>query len=164
MVFFGAHKQARKNQGLVLKYIALKYMKHAKYFIIIALFLLFGLFVIFRFSKNTSPTVPSTQQFIQVKPKVTVLVDDSINVATYSGVTASTAYEALVNTAADELFTLKTKQYDFGVFVEQIGELPNTNDKAWIYYLNNKSATQAADKQEVREGDVVRWKYEKPMY
>jgi hypothetical protein len=48
--------------------------------------------------------------------------------------------------------------------VEQVGDYPNTKDKAWIYYVNGKPGTVAADKQTLQSGDTVEWKYEKPIY
>jgi hypothetical protein len=57
---------------------------------------------------------------------------------------------------------LKTKQYDFGVFVEQIGTIANTKDKSWIYFVNGKSGTVAADKQSLNAGDTIEWKYITP--
>lgn len=81
-----------------------------------------------------------------------------------STVSAQTAFEALEKIANQNSLELKTKKYDFGVFVESIGEYPNTSDKAWIYYVNGQSATQAADVQTVGDGDKVEWRYEKPIY
>lgn len=79
-------------------------------------------------------------------------------------VEAKTAYEALQAAAENRNWQLQVKNYDFGSLVEAINGQKNTSDKAWIYFINGQAATQAADKQELKAGDVVEWKYEKPIY
>ncbi len=77
---------------------------------------------------------------------------------------ATTVFEALKSVTDQNNLKLKTKQYDFGVFVEAIGEMENTGEKAWIYSVNGKAGEVAADKYGLREGDIVEWKYIKPTY
>lgn len=103
-------------------------------------------------AKITAPTAPS----------VSVTLDTGTTVATISGVTAQNAFQALSEAAKKQNLELKTKQYDFGVFVEQIGTLANTQEKSWIYFVNGKSGTVAADKQSLKAGDTVEWKYITP--
>jgi hypothetical protein len=103
-----------------------------------------------------APTVPPPV------PSVSVIVDTGSTVATVSGIPAQNAFQALSGAAKKQNLELKTKQYDFGVFVEQVGGLPNTADNAWIYFVNGKSGTVAADKQPLNAGDIVEWKYTKP--
>lgn len=74
----------------------------------------------------------------------------------------STVYNALLILAETENLEVKTKQYDFGVFVESINGLESGNEKAWIYFVNGKSGTIAADKQEVIDSDIIEWKYIPP--
>jgi len=50
------------------------------------------------------------------------------------------------------------------VFIEEIDRRKNTNEKAWIYFLNGVSATSAADKYIVKEGDLIEWKYIEPEF
>lgn len=75
-----------------------------------------------------------------------------------------TAFEALQKVVKDNNWPLITKQYDFGVLVEGINGKINTKDKAWIFLVNQEAGKMAADKQKVNPGDVVEWKYEKPIY
>ncbi len=96
-------------------------------------------------------------------PSVSVILDTGTTIATISGVTAQTAYQALIEATKKQNLELKTTQYDFGVFVEQIGSLVNTKEKTWIYFVNGKAGTVAADKQSVNTGDVVEWKYMTPV-
>ena len=93
---------------------------------------------------------------------VSVTLDFGDRVATASSVSATTAFDALVAASAKEQLELKTKQYDFGAFVEQIGGVVNTKEKSWIYFVNGKSGTVAADKQPIIAGDSVEWRYIEP--
>ena len=116
--------------------------------IIIAAFLLF-------FYK--SPAIPQKNPVA-----VSVTIDTGMTVATVSGVMAKNAYQALQGATAREHLALKSKQYSFGVFVEQIGTFANSNTKAWIYFVNGKAGTVAADKQSVVNRDMVEWQYTTP--
>jgi hypothetical protein len=95
-------------------------------------------------------------------PAVTVVLNTGEEISTVSGIPAENAFTALTALAKQKNLELKTKQYDFGVFVEQIGTLANTKEKAWIYFVNGKSGTVAADKQNLNAGDTVEWKYITP--
>lgn len=131
-------------------------MKKGLYALIIVFIIVLGSggFFVLRKSFNTKLTVSTTS------PKVTFIV----NSTTYSDIQASTPYEALVFIARKNNIQLQTKQYDFGVFVEGIGEIKNTPEKAWIYYVNGKSGEVASDKYELKQGDSVEWKYTTPIY
>lgn len=102
----------------------------------------------------------STSISVNASPKVTFV----LNATTYSDIQASTPYEALVSVASKNNITLQTKQYDFGVFVEGIGDQKNTTEKAWIYFVNGKSGEVASDKYTLKQGDTVEWKYTTPIY
>jgi hypothetical protein len=107
-------------------------------------------------SKSQSPTP---------KPKgITVSIELGEKNSTISGINAEDAYAALQQATVNANLNLKTKKYSFGIFIEEIAGLKNTKDKSWIYYVNGKSATQAADVQRVEDGDLLEWKYEKPIY
>lgn len=135
-------------------------MKYYRIIIIIAVFLL-GAFI-FRgtFSKNFSQIPPSPVQAPQVV--VTVIIDTGVSQKTYANIPASTPYGALFEASKQDNFEIKSKQYDFGVFVEGIGEFENTNEKSWIYEVNGISGDVAADKKDLVMGDTVLWKYVTP--
>ena len=95
-------------------------------------------------------------------PAVTVVVNTGEEISTVSGILAENAFIALTALAKQKNLELKTKQYDFGVFVEQIGRQANTKEKSWIYFVNGKAGTVAADKQSLNTGDMVEWKYITP--
>lgn len=96
--------------------------------------------------------------------EVEVSVDFEDEEAAVELVQAKTAYEALQAAAKNRGWQLQVKNYDFGQLVEAINGQKNTSDKAWIYFINGQAATQAADKQELKAGDVVEWKYIKPAF
>jgi uncharacterized protein YxeA len=73
-----------------------------------------------------------------------------------------TAFSVLKTTAEKENINLQVKQYDFGVFVEKIGDFESNAKKSWIYYVNNESGQVAADQQKLKNGDKIEWKYEIP--
>lgn len=94
----------------------------------------------------------------------TSVVTGVVNSVTHKDIQAATPYDALVLIAKKNNLDLQTKQYDFGIFVEGIGNQKNTKDKAWIYFVNGKSGEVAADKYELKQGDIVEWKYTTPIY
>lgn len=70
-----------------------------------------------------------------------------------------TAYDILKYTANEKSLALEVENYDFGVFVKSINDLESTSEKAWIYFVNGESGQIAADKYELKSGDLVEWKY-----
>jgi hypothetical protein len=107
------------------------------------------------------PKIPVQQEsVVTVNPSVTCI----FNSTTFSDIRASSPYEALVLVTKIQNVELTTKQYDFGVFVEGVGDQQMTKDKVWIYYVNGKSGEVASDKYELKLGDTVEWKYTTPIY
>lgn len=76
----------------------------------------------------------------------------------------TTAYEALVKTLEKEGLEIQTTQYDFGIFINSIDGIKNTNDKAWIYFVNGESANKASDQFILKDEDLLEWKFIKPEY
>ena len=93
---------------------------------------------------------------------ITVVLNTGEEISTVSGIRAENAFAALTTMAKQKNFELKTKQYDVGVFVEEIGTFVNTKEKSWIYFVNGKAGTVAADRQSLHAGDTVEWKYMTP--
>jgi len=125
--------------------------------IILAAFFVFSSKAVFIRPRN----VP-TDNTIKTTESVSVIINTGSTIATVSGISAHDAFQALSEAAKTQNIELKTKQYDFGVFVEQIGTIVNTKEKSWIYFVNGKSGTVAADKQSLNAGDTVQWKYMTP--
>lgn len=99
----------------------------------------------------------------QEAPKLMIDFGDG-RVATSSGIQADNVYQLLTESALQEGWLLKTKKYDFGVLVEEIEGKKNTNEKAWIYFVNGEAGKAAADKYNLKPDDVVEWKYIKPAF
>lgn len=74
----------------------------------------------------------------------------------------STAFSLLQSITQTQNFPLVTEQYDFGVFVKSIDGRESSNEMAWIYFVNGKAGTIAADQMKVNPGDTVEWKFIKP--
>jgi hypothetical protein len=113
-------------------------------------------------SRTISAMISPTQKVD--KPQVTLTINNSQKTTTYSGVLADNAFMALSVVAAQNNIKVVTKQYDFGVFVSQIGDQVSAKDMAWVYYINGKSGEVAADKAALKTGDSVEWRYAEPIY
>lgn len=97
-------------------------------------------------------------------PHVTVLLNDENRSVTYADISAATVFDALSQVAEKNHIVIKTKQYDFGVFIESINGKESGKDYAWLYFVNGKAGDVAADKKMVKTGDTVEWRYMKPTY
>jgi len=134
--------------------------------ILVGLLVIFGIvgFLLRQNPQTESVAKQTREQATTQKPVVTVSLNNNGDIATYSGIIAQTPYEALVNVAQKERIPVVTKQYDFGVFVQKIGDLETGPDMAWIVSVNGKSLTVAADRETVKTGDMVEWAYTKAIY
>lgn len=131
--------------------------------IILAAFFLFSRVVPgLKTEKQVVPPVPTL--VVPEKRSATLVLDDGKTIATYSGILAKNAFEILTTVGNQNNIPIVTKQYDFGVFVQKVGDKENSKDMAWIYSVNGKSGEVAADQYELKNGDVVEWKYTKPLY
>jgi hypothetical protein len=139
-----------------------------KRIIVFVLIILFAFFLVSRVvpgiktQKQVAPPVPTL--VVPEKRSAILVLDDGKTIATYSGIFAKNAFEILTIVGNQNNIPIVTKQYDFGVFVQKVGDMENTKDKAWIYSVNGKSGEVAADQYELKNGDVVEWKYTKPLY
>lgn len=67
-----------------------------------------------------------------------------------------TAYQALNTITKQYGMELQTKEFDFGILVEGIGDLiGGQDDKYWSFYVNGEFALNSADNQLVNAGDVI---------
>ncbi len=131
--------------------------------LLISLGILGGVGTLVILEKRPSPSSTPPVKVEQAKLQAQVVIDDG-ETKKEATVSAQTAFEALQNLAQQNNLNLKTKQYDFGVFVEGIGGVENTKEKTWIYFINGKSAEVAADKYELKNGDIIEWKYVTPIF
>lgn len=76
-----------------------------------------------------------------------------------------TAFDLLSRGAENLSLTLETKTYDIGIFIEAIGGIKNGKDsKYWMYYVNGELPMVSADKEELKSGDAVEFKFEKSQF
>ncbi len=122
------------------------------------------LFTLAVIAGSSIPRFFPKQHINETMPRVTVAIAAGESIATYDGILAATAYDALLAAASSAAIPIEKKQYDFGVFIEQIGDKPNTKDRAWIYYVNGIPGDVASDKKNISNGDIVQWQYVSPLY
>jgi hypothetical protein len=141
-------------------------MKNKPTLLFLLAILILGFFVI-RNTQNVQKENPKTQTPAETnaaKTTATLVLDDGARIATYSGVTAQNAFEILTIVTEKEHIPVVSKQYDFGIFVQKIGDKESGTVMAWIYSVNGKSGEVAADKAALTTGDIVEWKYTKSIY
>lgn len=72
-----------------------------------------------------------------------------------------TVFDLLQQIAKENNLALTKEGSDFGVMVKSIGDKENSQDHFWLYYINDKMAEVAADQYQLKDNDLVEWKYEK---
>jgi len=76
-----------------------------------------------------------------------------------------TALDLLKSATERSNIILEAKTYDIGAFVEAIGNKKNGDEgKYWLYYVNGQMPQISADKEELRTGDEVEFKFEKSPF
>jgi hypothetical protein len=73
--------------------------------------------------------------------------------------TGETAYQFLVRIASTNHFTVNAKDYGWGMFVEGIGNLNNTRDICWFFYINGKISEVGSSAYQVLPNDLIEWRY-----
>lgn len=81
-------------------------------------------------------------------------------------VSDSTAFSLLEDLSQKKDFEISYKIYpEMGVFVESIDNFENgTDGKYWQYWVNGELPMVAANNFQVKEGDIVEWKFEIPQF
>lgn len=119
-------------------------------------------------SVNRIVNVEPAQIHKEVQQKIDMKIvfgqDDEVNISYFPWKDELTVFDLLTKVSEKNGIPIESKQYDFGIFVESIGGYKNTNEKAWIYFVNGKSGQVSADKQQVSPGDLIEWKYIKPEF
>ena len=81
--------------------------------------------------------------------------------------TNNTVYTLLMQTAKIEGYSIKTTYYAIydSFLIESISNIENGQDnKYWIYYINGESGAISADKQIVKNNDIIEWRFEEFTY
>ena len=87
-----------------------------------------------------------------------IYVNKSISVAV-----GDTAYEVLqaLDEEDPELLLVAKEYPGLGILIEGInGKINGEDDKYWQYFVNDTMPQVGADKLELKDGDVVEWRYE----
>lgn len=128
-------------------------------FIVIVLFILTRLFpgmTIYDLGKLKLRGSPSPSAELSITVQINLGEEEKV----YSGIEASNVYLALVEAGKQEDLKLETSQGSFGVVVEQIGEIKNTESMAWTFSVNGESSNIRADEFKLEPGDKVEWIYQ----
>ena len=87
-----------------------------------------------------------------------IYVNKSISVAV-----GDTAYEVLqaLDEEDPELLLVAKEYPGLGILIEGInGKINGEDDKYWQYFVNGTMPQVGADKLELKDGDIVEWRYE----
>ncbi|OIO15191.1 hypothetical protein COV53_06550 [Candidatus Gottesmanbacteria bacterium CG11_big_fil_rev_8_21_14_0_20_37_11] len=108
--------------------------------------------------KKSGPKIISPTEIPEKTTEKVVIDFGDGNIIT-GEVKANNAYESLVIASKDSGLEIFTKEYDFGLMVTSIGGKQNSNEKAWMYSVNDRSGDKSADQYIIKPGDTVEWKY-----
>lgn len=101
----------------------------------------------------------------QVKKEVVLAINDgsgNVDTLAVEFKEGMTAFDLLKEGVRKLDLALKVKDYDIGIFIELIGDKKNGQDgKYWLYYVNGQPPMVAADKEKIKIGDKVEFKFEK---
>lgn len=110
--------------------------------------------------------IPQENQENIVKQEVILVIDygegdsQTFNIQYAEGMTAFD----LLDDRTEEL-SLETKSSDVGIFIEAIGSRKNGQDgKYWMYYVNEEMPMVSADKQKIKPGDEVEFRFEESSF
>lgn len=143
-------------------------MKNKIVFIIIGLIIIAGGYFVFSdmpadFLQKDKAPVSS-----DVGEKITLSIDSGDgNIKTVQADLSenSTVYDLLKNGAQELGLPLNAENFDTGVMIKTIGDKENGQDgKYWLYYVNGEMPMVSADKEELKSGDKVEFKFEKSPF
>jgi len=99
---------------------------------------------------------------------VTVLIDRGLGTILKFDVEAkdnTNVLSALKKVNTQYNIGLETKKYDTGELVTNLaGQKNGDGGKYWIYYINGQASVNAIDKQIIKPGDQVEFKFEKSIF
>lgn len=94
-----------------------------------------------------------------------VMIDTGVDLLGFSDIQVSnndTVWSILekINSQQADLVVVSEQYQDMGVLIKSIkGFVNGVDGKYWQYWVNNKYADKAADKQNIVNGDVIMWKF-----
>jgi hypothetical protein len=95
------------------------------------------------------------------KEKVTLRISAGSAAGNYPVpyIAGETAYQLLIRVANAQAFSVNATDYGWGMFVEGIGNLNNTRDICWFFYINGKISEVGSSAYEVQPKDLIEWRY-----
>lgn len=112
---------------------------------------------------NLNATTNTAVEAVKVA-KATVVINNGEadvynNEVSFAG--EKTALFLLEKATNEATIELETKEYDFGISVEKIGDSAGGDDgKYWMFYVNGEMPSVGVDQQTVTDGDTVEFKFE----
>lgn len=77
----------------------------------------------------------------------------------------ASALDVLGAKATELALPLETKEYDFGILIETIGDKTNGDDnKYWTYFVNHEMPMVSADAYELSPGDRLEFKFDESPF
>lgn len=113
---------------------------------------------------NTNQDSINQNQSVEVKQGVQVTINfgDSQETLTARVTEATTALAVLQQVTQDNGIALETKEYDFGVSIEKIGEKQGgENSSYWLFNYNGTPAQVGVSQQQINPGDSLEFVYSK---
>lgn len=114
---------------------------------------------------NTTPQTVNQTEIKEVKASLMLDYGDG-TIATYNDIELGediTVFGLLKEVTSENNleFSYNDKWQEMGIFIESINNVRNDTaaDQWWHYWVNNHYAQVAADKYELKDGDIVEWKF-----
>ena len=115
-------------------------------------------------ASNSTPATTTAENTSDEKQEVvdlTINDGQAVQTAKVEFTEGMTAFDVLKKGTEFLGLALETKSYDFGISVEKIGDNQGgTDNKYWLYYVNDQPATVGADALKVKAADKIEFKFE----
>ena len=122
-------------------------------------------------SKTVNPSTADKSQESNQEIAAILKIDfGNGKISNYDGVKLKeekTVFDLLKKVAVENNLELSFKEYPgSGVFIESIDRMVNDakNNKWWQYWVNEEYATVGASNYQLKNGDLVEWKYVKGQF
>lgn len=133
------------------------FVRHRLHFLALCLLILIAGVSGYYAEGTPPPTIAAAPAPITVAMRVEQMPEARIQLQ--AGGTVFTLMETLQKNG---LLSFHAKDFGeaLGMFIEEINGVPNTSERYWIYYVNNKKAAVGVSGYTLKPGDVIEWKYE----
>ena len=134
--------------------------KKIKILILLIILILIGVFIFISKKTPPLPNLPLTKNEKKEEGQATLEINGVKYQSQIEGeISIADFMEKLIN---EGKINFKEKNYiGMGKFIDELNGTKNSEDKNWIYYVNNKKANIGISNYKINQGDIVSWKYEK---